>query len=176
MVFYDGIKPYLNLSSIFFFSLGAYFSIHRKDIVSALENVKNYNYVASLILLIFEMLYFNFKDSWQLHLLLSQFMYNACIFSLIISCLNISLAILRKGGFRLNNYLCDSNFFIYVFHEFPLAVLLVLLISFIEPKSDIQALMIYFLAPTILLAVGVSVYVLLRKLLPKFTALITGGR
>lgn len=176
VVFYDGIKPYLNLSSIFFFSLGAYFSIHRKDIVSALEKVKNYNYVASLILLIFEMLYFNFQESWDLHLLLSQFMYNACIFSLIISCLNLSLAILRKGGFRLNSYLCDSNFFIYVFHGFPLVVLLVLLISFIEPTSDILALMIYFLAPTIILAVGVSVYVLLRKLLPKFTALITGGR
>lgn len=176
MAFYDGIKPYLNLSSIFFFSLGAYFSIHRKDIVSALEKVKNYNYVASFILLIFEMLYFNFQDTWGLHLFFSQFMYNACVFSLIISCLNISLTILRRKGCRLNNYLCDSNFFIYVFHRFPLAIFIILLGSMVAPETDLHALLIYFLAPLITIIIGVSVYVLLRKLLPKFTVLITGGR
>ena len=176
VLFYDDIKVYLNLSSIFFFSLGAYFSIQRQDIVRVLEKVKNYNYVVSVLLLLFEMIYFNFKEYFGLHLMLSQFIYNACVFTLIVSCLNISLTILRKKGCFINDFLCSSNFFIYVFHRFPLAVLLILLISFIDPTSDIQALMIYFLAPTIILAVGVSVYVLLRKLLPKFTALITGGR
>ncbi len=81
-----------------------------------------------------------------------------------------------KGLLKTNEFLYESNFFVYVYHALPLTLFLKLLIRFIKPTSESQVLLIYFAVVVITIVVGLFVFALLKKVFPKFTAFITGSR
>lgn len=58
----------------------------------------------------------------------------------------------------------------------PLMLVLKLFVRFVQPNSDIYVIMIYFAVPLITILVGLFIFALMRRLLPKLTAFITGSR
>ena len=167
-----------SVTAIFFFSLGALFSIGKYDVVKCLDKIKTAGYVTSFLLIIIEMCLYNIRGSITAFFsdIQSIMLYKILTLVLIVACLNIALSKLRSGSWKTNKFLCDSNFFIYAYHTMPLMLVLKLFVRFVQPNSDIYVIMIYFAVPLITILVGLFIFALMRRLLPKLTAFITGSR
>lgn len=83
---------------------------------------------------------------------------------------------LTERGFRLPTWLGDCSFFIYLFHALPLLVISRVLIAVLHPTSSIMWSLIYLLNITIIVAVSIAAYYILKKKFVRVTSFITGGR
>ena len=168
----------VDIAAIFFFALGSIFSIHKYDFINFCKKIKIAGYIMSLLLIIIEVFIYNKRGSLDLLFIDTQsiILYKLCTLSLMISCMNITIVIIQKRLLKINNFLCESNFFIYVCHALPLTLLLKLMIRFVNPTSDVQAIFIYFAVIVITIILCLMLFSLMRKILPRFTAFILGNR
>ena len=83
---------------------------------------------------------------------------------------------LKKQIWEINLYLTNSSFFIYVYHGMSLTLIMKCLVKYLHPQTNISLVLIYIICPIITIILGLGVYKILTKYLPKFTMLITGGR
>lgn len=155
-------------TAFFFFATGSYFSIHRKNFVDVVKS-KTFGFTVAYLVLAFIELYTQ-ETSWhsrlhQVNILLGM----ACAIAL---CAHF----IERGNWKVNNFLSESSFFIYAYHAMPLAFVIKLLFKVVHPQSEIALSLTYVLCPTITICIGLGFYYLLRKYLPRFTAIITGGR
>lgn len=168
----------VSITAIFFFSIGALFSITQYDIICFLNKIKFLGYIMSFILIIVEMCLYNYRGSIDLFFsdIQSIMLYKLCTLSLIVSCLNITVTLLRGGLLKTNEFLYDSNFFIYAYHTMPLVLFLKLIIRFLNPTSDIHITLVYFIVPIITILFGLMFFAVIRRIFPRFTRFITGSR
>lgn len=73
-------------------------------------------------------------------------------------------------------WLAGVSFFVYAFHEPVLEVTQRLILSVWIPANDFILILFSFLLPLIIIGISIGVYVLLNRALPRFAALVTGGR
>ena len=73
-------------------------------------------------------------------------------------------------------WLGTCSFFIFAMHEPLIEVVQRLLSRIFIPISDGRLLVYYYLIPVLIIAVSILVYVLLHRILPRVTSVITGGR
>jgi hypothetical protein len=73
-------------------------------------------------------------------------------------------------------YIADSNFFIYGYHGITIFFIIKCLAKVFHPNSDIAIVLFYIGSPIIVVTIGVFLYNIIKKILPKFTSIITGGR
>lgn len=168
----------IDITAIFFFAIGSAFSIHEYDFVDFCKKIKIAGYIMSLLFIIIEVLIYNKRGSIDLLFVNTQsiVLYKLCTLSLMASCMNITIAIMQKGLLKTNGFLYESNFFIYVCHALPLTLFLKLLIRFVNPTSDVQAILIYFAVIIITIIFCLLLFALMRKILPRFTSFILGNR
>lgn len=168
----------VSITAIFFFSIGALFTITQYDIISFLKKIKILGYTISLMLIIVEMCLYNYRASIDSFFsdIQSIMLYKVCTLSLIVSCLNITISLLQRGILKTNEFLYDSNFFIYAYHTMPLVLFLKLIIRFLNPTSDIHITLVYFIVPIMTILFGLMVFAVIRRIFPRFTKFITGCR
>lgn len=168
----------ISITAIFFFSVGSLFSISKYDFLGFLERIKIVGYIMSVLLIIIEMYLYNSRGSVESIFsdTLSIVLYKTCTICLMVSCLNITVYALRRAMWKTNEFIYDSNFFIYAYHTMPLVLFLKLLLRFVHPDSDIRVILIYITVPFITIIVGLMIFALMRKIFPRFTMFITGGR
>lgn len=176
LCFFQDNWPLRSLSSLFFFAFGAYFAIHQKDMVRFLDSFKCVNYVLSVCLFVMEVVAYNMQNEWAIPRVYLRLLYNACILSLTFSTLNVALSCVRSRAVKVNNFLHESNFFIYAYHSLPISIFVVIMGSLIAPTTDIKAIAVYSIAPLLTILVGLFLYALIKKIAPTFAALITGNR
>lgn len=174
--FFQDTWPFRSISSLFFFAFGAYFSIHQKDMVRFLDSFKRANYVLSICLFVMAVVAYNMQDEWALSSVCFRLLYNACILSLTFTTLNIALSYARNRNVRVNAFLQESNFFIYAYHSLPIWWLTVIIAALMAPTTDALAMVVYGVAPCLTIAIGLLIFAIIRKILPRFTALIIGNR
>ena len=164
----------IDITAIFFFSFGSLFSIKKFDFVNFFKKIRVGGYVMSLLLISVEMFLYNKRGSLNLLFpdIPSIVIYKLCTLSLMASCINIAVATMQKGLLKTNEFLYESNFFIYAYHALPLTLFLKLLIRFINPVSDILAIIIYFSVASITIIFGLMIFAMMRKILPRFTSFI----
>lgn len=73
-------------------------------------------------------------------------------------------------------FLAGSSFFVYAYHGIPLALLVKVAIRFFPPGTEWTIISLYLGSALLIICVGVVLYGLLRKSVPSFLSLITGGR
>lgn len=168
----------VSITAIFFFSIGALFTITQYDIISFLKKIKILGYTISLMLIIVEMCLYNYRASIDSFFsdIQSIMLYKVCTLSLIVSCLNITISLLQRDILKTNEFLYDSNFFIYAYHTMPLVLFLKLIIRFLNPTSDIHITLVYFIVPIMTILFGLMVFAVIRRIFPRFTRFITGSR
>lgn len=167
----------ISVVAFFFFSIGAVFAINSYDFIRVIRRVKYISYILSISLILILMVLLNMGSlEHSFGLIVKDMLYNICILSLIVSSLNVVSTGLEHKYLHTNPFLHDSNFFIYAYHAMPLVLCMKVLVKLITPSTDIEAVSIYFMAPFITIVVGLLLFALLKKILPKFTALITGSR
>ena len=89
-------------------------------------------------------------------------------------CLVASGIATKKLG--VSPFLARSSFFVYAYHGMPLALVVKYWVKLLQPASEVTMVTGYILIPIFMVCVGVGVYAVMRKYLPSFTSLITGGR
>ncbi len=83
---------------------------------------------------------------------------------------------IERKRLKCNAFLAGSSFFIYAYHGYPIAFLVKYWVILIQPPTELTMIMGYLIIPIIIVILGIGIYALMKKCLPKFTALITGGR
>lgn len=161
--------PGFGIGAFFFFSMGAYYSIHDKSFVRAF---RKYN---SLILLIYFILSIVLLVCWDLQW--SHYLLKICIILGIPAFIGLlSKARNVLNYFLKNKILSNSSFFLFAYHFLPLVLIIRYLLRTIAFHNNITYLLIYFIPAICIIYFGVELYRLLYKYLPKFTSFITGGR
>ena len=160
--------PGFSITALFFFSFGAYFSIHGINFA-----VKGQSY---------------WRQTGVLYLLLSLAVlalreYEWCTYLAKINILtgmffavSLTAHFIGKGTWRVNKFLSESSFFIYAYHGMFLTLVIKAVCSALHPQGDAMLLLVYFLSPVIIILAGLGAYYVLKKYLPRTTAFITGGR
>lgn len=148
--------PGLSVYAIYFFTFGAFLSIHKMDLVASLKRVEIPAYVLSVL--------------FAISMLLT---YNTIVFSSLMLCFRLTGAIavfclasriLSSTNRRLPSFVCDSSYFIYLAHY-------VFFFSFIDTAffalfgASIPALSIHYLfCPLVKVAIFVGIYIIYQKL------------
>ena len=143
-----------------FFSLGAGFAIHRYDFVAVAEKSVIPSAIVFVALTIISSLNFEMRVSS----------------GLIVFSGSIVFVWIASKLRAINEKLAESGFFIYAFHGFPILMLGKVLVSVLNPNSTIAWLGCYVGCFVVIVFLSLALYFVLKKLFPKFTAIITGGR
>lgn len=157
-----------SMESFFFFSAGAYFGIFKKNFIFAGIKGKHIAiativYLAAVILLILSS-----NDNAYIDKLMAL---SLCIIYLYITAYFIS-----TESWEANPFLAESSFFLYCSHGVVMTASKSIFIKIFDPSGDIQFMLLRLLLWIVTICGGILVYWLLRKYLPRFTAIITGGR
>ena len=157
-----------SIESFFFFSAGAYFGIFKKNFIS--EGIKGKHiaiativYLAAVILLIL-----SGSNNAYIDKLMAL---SRCIIYLYIIAYFIS-----TESWKANPFLAESSFFLYCSHGVAMTAAKSVFIKIFCPLGDIQFMLLRLLLWAATICIGILIYWLLRKYLPRFTAIITGGR
>lgn len=157
-----------SITAFFFFSSGAYFSIHGKNFVGIM---KPFLLPSALCFTVLASIQLGFREEvW------CSYIYYINVIVGIVLAITLSAYFIEKGKWRVNSFLSDSSFFIYAYHAMVLALVLKSLFKVFRPHTDAAVLIIYLVCPTMVIGIGLVLYYFLRKYWPKTTALITGGR
>lgn len=160
--------PGLSLTAFFFFSAGAFFSVHQRNFVVNMRPLLWPSAVLYFIVAICNLYFIN--ESWCRYIHCIGIIVG-CIF--LISCIATCL---DRGYWRVSAFLAGSSFFVYAYHGIPLALLVKAVIRFFSPGTEWAIISLYLGSALLIICVGVVLYGLLRKYVPSFLSLITGGR
>lgn len=150
--------PELYATPAVFFTIGAYFSIRRIDLVNVFRNFE----VVFLFTAICA-LYYGYANAGYLMLILLAFPFLG--------------RQLRTKRIRVNEFLSSATFFIFAYHLMLQGVLLhAIRENLIPVNGEASALLCYVAMPTLLALVGLALYGLMDRFLPRLTSLLTGGR
>jgi surface polysaccharide O-acyltransferase-like enzyme len=159
----------LSITAIFFFTAGAYFGSNKLNIIDIMGKVQRLSYVLYPLLVIADLLTKNYD--------VNSFIHKTGIIVGMVFWVNVVASLLRTGKIRVNRFLVSSPFFLFAIHDPILLskIRKVLYVTF-NPQSDLVITMIYFLLVIIVVFIALGLYYILKRFMPRFTAIITGGR
>lgn len=160
--------PGFSFASLFFFAAGAYFSIHNKNFVEVLKPRLSMAILFYPIMVLTDL--YLWGPQWNAYL------HGGGIIIGLVLAIGLSAHFIAKGTWSDSTSLGNSSFFIFAYHRLPLVFVIKFLFKFIHPNSEIELLLLYIVCPAITILLGLLIYNVLKKYLPRFTSLISGGR
>ena len=154
-----------SLTAYFFFSFGAYFSVHKKNFVEVMRPLL---LLAGVLYALDAIVAFSFREYvW------CDYLYRIGYpFGIVLAISSVAYLI-DKRGYRANLFLSDSSFFIYAYHGISLAFIVKIVSRF---STCVDSIVLALCAFCLVIFIGLFLYYLLRKYFPIFTNIITGGR
>ena len=157
-----------SIGALFFFSFGAYFSIHG---INFAVKVQSYWRQTGVLYLLLSLAVLALREyEW------CGYLAKINILTGMFFAVSVTAHFIGKGSWRVNKFLSESSFFIYAYHGMFLSLIIKAVCSALHPQSDAMLLLVYFLSPAIIILAGLGAYYVLKKYLPRTTAFITGGR
>lgn len=164
---YIGIRGF-STTALFFFSLGAWFSCHRKDLIATVRDLKWIAFIYPVLVI---------ADLLTKEQQYNDYIHNAGILAGIVFCFLLVASLIENNRIRTVPLLSSASFFIFAVHDpWLLSQLRKLIFMAVHPESDIAVTLLYFAVVIIVVAIAVGLYYIIKRLMPSFTALITGGR
>ena len=162
--------------SIFFFSLGALFAMKQISFVQSARKYAVPFYIAAGIMLVvdFVVMYKNYTASQELRF--NWLVFNVYVVSIMGAALALAGKLAEKPIADRLIHLSPASFFLYAAHILWLYPLRDYLLKVLAPTSDAAVILFYFAFITFHCTVVTTLYFLMRKYLPKTTAVLTGGR
>lgn len=157
-----------SITAFFFFAAGAYFGIFKKSFVNA---VRKRVLLLGAIYAVFVICELVFRQAdWM------DYWHNLGILAGMAFAFGLCAKFLSDGRWKASRFLADSSFFVYAYHAMPLAFIVKVCFKLLHPQTDGALLFLYLFCPAVTVIVGLGIYYGLKKYLPRFTAVITGGR
>ena len=163
-----GYSAQLFLTAFFFFSLGAFFGINRKNIVVSLRKYQNVWLVISLIIMISGAYYYGTSYN--------TFFLPIFTLSGVISIINITSYYMKRGKLKVRETLSKASFFLYCTHIFILRSIKEAFDKIIGVDNTMLLLIEYFIIPFLITGIILCVYLLMKRFTPKLLSLFTGSR
>lgn len=157
-----------SITAFFFFSFGAYFSVHGKNFVREMKPLLLVVAVLYGLLIVVEICFEG--EVW------CGYCHKLGILIGIVLAISLSAHFLMREKWHVNTFLSESSFFIYAYHAMPLVYVIKFLFKLMQPHTDDAMLMVYVFSPVFTIFIGLTLYYLLKKFLPVTTSIITGGR
>lgn len=174
LLYYTGIWisiPGFSIAPIFFFTLGAYFGIYKRNLVSELRKYKLFWYIVS-ILTLFPSIYYDYDGHTTYNYFTPAF-----LLSTIISAVNIVSFFIEKGKIRPNHTLTKATFFVYGVHTvLVLSIVGLIFDTILKSKSPIILTIRYFTVPIATAYICVLIYCIMKRIMPKILGLLSGNR
>lgn len=170
-----GVWPYIHgfsIVSMFFFCIGAYFSIYGKNMINELQICKIYSYLLYIPLLLL-MWYFKICD-----INVSKYIYPFFIIVGVITTVNLAADLTKNGKMNYAKRMSHFSFFLYVSHiviGLPLADVILDIVP-IWNRNWICMLTNYFLKPIFAIVICCIVYAVMERACPKVLGVLTGNR
>lgn len=161
----------VNMVSLFFFMAGAHFSICRKNLVEEVSLIrKNWIYLFYILVAIADLC--TKKYTYNL------FVHNIGILLGIICCFKLSVYLLIKCNVKPIPFLSAASFFVFaVYNPWLLSIgCKKILFMIFQPENDLALTSLYFIIVLFVVIIALIFYYLLKRFLPRFTTVITGGR
>ena len=158
----------LLLSSLLFFSWGAYYGISNIDVIAHFRRFK-YAPVVFLFITVLDLATYRTPINPIIPKIGEPFG--------IISFIIIASWLLESGKVKVNKTLANSSFFIFALHTLILGdIAKVLFIAFGIPENPYALLIFYFTVPLIVATICLGIYLIIRYVTPLLCSLLTGGR
>lgn len=171
-----GIWPYIHgfsITAIFFFSLGAYFSIHGKNMVSELYRYRLISYFLIIPMMLL-MWYYDGNNSE-----IGQYIYPFYIITGVVSIVCLSTTLTSQGRMNLSKHFSGVTFFIYVSHGLIGFSIANIILNNIVPMHYTELIVkigYYLLLPILTITICCLIFVLMERYCPKILDVLTGNR
>lgn len=153
-------------SSLFFFSLGAWFSINGKTMTRSIHKIALPLFIFYPIILIADALLADTTIGYYLH--------RAQTFTGVLFILALIPILLEKGKIRNLTFFSSFSFFLYVTHDPLLRFMRKFSLKLADHNSEFQIIAIYFVTIAVNIAIVYGVYWILQKYAPWFLKWTTG--
>lgn len=170
--------PGLSISTVFFFTAGAFFSINHRNILTVFGKYQSIILILSVILLLGTVVCDgnNTREG--------QLIYPFFIIFGSISALNISSYLITKKNWDFPSVLPQSSFFIYASHSILVLMVsnkickLIFLNSVVMSylPATMLSLVHYVVTPLFAIVICLSIYCLMRRFAPRLLSILTGNR
>jgi peptidoglycan/LPS O-acetylase OafA/YrhL len=174
LLYYTGIwflVPGFHISAVFFFTLGAYYGIYKKNLIVEMRRYKVLGYVIYIITLI-PAVYYDYDG-------ISTYNYFSPIFilAMVMSSINIASYLIERNKVKINKTLTQAAFFVYALHT----VLILSIVGLVFDKtfksnSPVILILRYFVVTIITAYVCVGIYCIMKKTMPKILKILSGNR
>jgi surface polysaccharide O-acyltransferase-like enzyme len=171
IMYFIGIGFYLpgiGTRSSFYYILGAYFSITKFNYLKVLDKFSTPLVLAVPFLILIE------TYIWRNFGLLTMLNRLVLLFGVITIPIMIASGIKRQRS-KPSEFLAESSFFVFVFHMFIIYIPSKFWVLFL-PVNTITAITMQVLIPIVISYICVAIYYCLKKIVPKFSLFIVGGR
>lgn len=171
-----GIWPYLHgfsITAIFFFSLGAYFSIYHLNMVNELRKIQKINFTLLIPLLILS-IYFNGNLT-----AIGEYIYPFYIIVGVVTVINLMTIFEEKKKLPAKSKLNETTFFVYCFHGLIGLRISGIILNRLFPISDNYWPYItihYLLKPIITITFCIAIFRIMKKYCPSLLNILIGYR
>jgi hypothetical protein len=162
----------LGTCALFFFSVGAYFAINKKNMLETLRHGRKPVYIVFVVLMLVSLKYALPVTGKYI------MVYRAYVVFGVWAIFNLAYSLYQKVRMRKHPLLIESVFFIFAAHTIGLITVCNRLIAkVLVDDSPVFILCVrYLITPFLVVGVCLLLYALMKKLLPRFLSVITGGR
>lgn len=164
--------PIIGFSSVafFFFTFGALFAIRKHNFVTDFIPLHFASTISYLLIIIIDtVLWYKKIDGFN-------FIHNIGIVVGMIMVVTWTAYAIEKGKMKCSALLAASSFFIYAYHVMPLKFVVKVYNKLMQPTTEMVMILGYILIPLFVVGVGIGIYIVMLRYMPRFTRFITGGR
>ncbi|MDR0427981.1 MAG: acyltransferase [Dysgonamonadaceae bacterium] len=157
------------ICAVFFFAFGGYFSINAKNLVLSFRKVQIFSSLLAVTSLVFSVYFYPTK--------IFNYIYPIYVISGVITMVNMASFLLERNKVKEIELLSKASFFVYLSHTVLILGFSRRCLNIIIPFDNYIVLTIkYLITPFLCAFICIVLYSLLRKFMPKFLAIIVGGR
>lgn len=166
--------PYLDIRgfstlSLFFFMAGAWFSVTQKNVTVELGKLGYWPFILYPLIALVDLC--TKEESYNIYI------NKIGILVGIVFCFNLVSRLLNAGKIKTIGLLSSASFFVFAIHDpWLLSQIKKILFKLFRPESDIMLTFLYFAIVAIVVIVALVIYYFLKRIFPRFTTMITGGR
>lgn len=164
--------PGFSPQSCTFFLLGAYVGIHRVELPEKIR--KPSGKILAILLVVYVVL--GLIETYLCDTIISDYLHNFNIVVGMTVCLELTAYSVNKSVFNIPSYITASSFFIYGYHGLFVKMLRNFILPIVKPCSDMSFLGIFAIDFIVTISLGVFLYHLANRMIPRTTALFCGGR